>query len=1296
MRRARLALYSIAGLISLLLIALVVLVNTDLGRYKHFGEDLISELLERQFVIDGPLHASVGRKIEVEAENLRLVATEWSAEPNLLTAQRVRARVDTWSLISGPIRIESLEIDGVRIALESQEDGAANWALGGAKVVPELADDDLSRPSLPVLVDDARITNVYLSLNSPGRPRPFIFRGQLSAGTSTAADHLQLNIDGAIHDTPVVLEATAGPVLQLIDYRAVTFTVAASLGEIELNGSAAVADLWQPAQPSASLTLTGPNAEYLTGILHLEPITTGPLDVKLSVGPVGDNMRIDLNGAFGEFAVDVSGHVDSLRSLQEVDLRVAASGPDARTVGKLLGRPNVPQDPFNIVANVTRSGKDITIEQVAIAIGDSHFELNGGFRNFPNPNAATLTLNIAGPDFGRFNALFGLPGELTGPFKVDATIKPLSPSGAGVDIAAQAQDVQITVNGSVTDAENYVGTTLRLHVAGPNLRRIATAGGLQAAPAEAFDLALQLERIGEGLRISDGSVSIGNDHATFNGVIGDKPLESVTNVSFTLAGPNLATSLIAFGVDADELPNARYEASARIERSADGFLLHDLRAGIGERPDYELTADGLITDDADFVGSRLAITAHGTSLGALAAAGGVEGIAGLPFNTSADVQLAANGFTVKNGRAKVGDDLLTLDGLIGARPLERDTDIRFSVTAADLKGTMAAFGIVMEALPSGKLVSSGSIRSHGNYFSLDKMSTNFAGAKIDLAGRVGSFPSLNGTDLELRVSGADFARVLPAMDATRALDKPFSLDTKIRLKGDLLTITDLRFKVDATSLSADLETAMNPPLARGRFSITADSPDVFRLVPEDPEVSVSVTAPMTLRTGGDWSDTIWTFDELLFSLGKGALTVQGSIDRPPNFDNTDLSVSLDIASLRNLSPLAGRDLPADAAHLQFRLTGTQEAMTLQDFAGTFGDSDIAGSFVWRDTGKTDLDATFTSRRLNLAPYLPEPRDESEVPAPSSEKKTRAIPDTPLPMDALAKLEASVDFNFGEVVLKQRALKNVLLEASLHDGALLVTKFNFANTVGGSLSGAFSLRPVDGGGDLLLDVQGAGLTMGLPAESPEDLAALPTFDLDTVLAGKGRTIRELAGSLGGYVRLTSGEGRIHSSAMRYFTSDFLSEVLTTVNPFTKTDPYNSVKCTAILLAANDGVISGKPAAVMQTDRIQIFASATIDLKTEKLDADIKTVPQKGLGMSFSDLINPYTKLSGTLASPLLILDPKSALIEGGAAVATGGISFVAMRFKDRFLTAKDQCGKAIEESNAEFTAQREKYRPGSSK
>jgi len=118
---------------------------------------------------------------------------------------------------------------------------------------------------------------------------------------------------------------------------------------------------------------------------------------------------------------------------------------------------------------------------------------------------------------------------------------------------------------------------------------------------------------------------------------------------------------------------------------------------------------------------------------------------------------------------------------------------------------------------------------------------------------------------------------------------------------------------------------------------------------------------------------------------------------------------------------------------------------------------------------------------------------------------------------------------------------------------------------------------------------------------------------------------------------------------------------------------------LLLQLDDGVVKGSPAFVRQTDKLRIVANTTIDLKSEKLEADFKMTPQKGLGISISGLINPYIKLTGTLGKPALVMNPESILIEGGVAVATAGLSVLAKSFKDRFLSGKDPCGKALAEA-----------------
>lgn len=48
------------------------------------------------------------------------------------------------------------------------------------------------------------------------------------------------------------------------------------------------------------------------------------------------------------------------------------------------------------------------------------------------------------------------------------------------------------------------------------------------------------------------------------------------------------------------------------------------------------------------------------------------------------------------------------------------------------------------------------------------------------------------------------------------------------------------------------------------------------------------------------------------------------------------------------------------------------------------------------------------------------------------------------------------------------------------------------------------------------------------------------------------------------------------------------------------------------------------------------------------------------------------------------------VGAGASVATGGVSLLARRFKDRFLSGKDACGRAVADTNAYLQALKELY------
>jgi hypothetical protein len=362
-------------------------------------------------------------------------------------------------------------------------------------------------------------------------------------------------------------------------------------------------------------------------------------------------------------------------------------------------------------------------------------------------------------------------------------------------------------------------------------------------------------------------------------------------------------------------------------------------------------------------------------------------------------------------------------------------------------------------------------------------------------------------------------------------------------------------------------------------------------------------------------------------------------------------------------------------------------MTMENFELTFGESDVSGQFTMRDAEVPVVEIDVTSSLFDISEYLPEPEEEAQAEAPAADHKV--IPDTPLPLELLRLFEADVEIDAGEVRMRALTMLKFDLDATVSDGALKIQRMTYGSLRGGQLTMSADVIPNESGGaNFTLSADGENLVLGIRAKTEEDLQQLPPFGLRAELAASGGTPRELAGSIDGYVRVVGGAGRVPAGSLSFFTQDFVTELISTINPFTKSDPYTNVDCAVILLHVDDGVVEGNPAFVQQTDKLRIFANVNIDLKTEKVDADFKMTPRKGLGISLSGLVNPYIKLTGTLASPSLVLNPESVFIEGGVAVATGGLSILAKSFRDRFLSEKDPCGKALAESDERYEARQD--------
>jgi len=1273
----RIGLICAGALLAAIVIVVVLLFTMDLGRFKPQAEDLVSDQLGRRIHIDGIFQPSLGAEIRLIAEDIRLDNPDWAAGESLLRAQRLDVSLDTWALLSGRILLNNLELNDMAIALEQDETGSNNWTLLESEPAEE-ADD--SESTLDLLILQARIRDLTVTYDEPSRDSPIRFHAAAIDQVQLESGDLQLELDGDLNGTPVTLDVTAGSFANLLSAGQVHYDLDGDIGEISISSNAQIDSLAEPREPVGHLNISGPDAKYLTDVLGIAPITQGPLDLVATIEPVADKMNLKILGEFGEFEIDVLGSFSDLQEFDDVNIDFSAAGPNAATFGDLTGLDGIPPDPYSIRGNVRGEGETAIAGTVAIEIGETEFDVSATIDNFPDIDGSVVSLKIDGPEFGRFNKLLGLPGKLTGPFRLTADLSQ-SPDGEElIDIDAAARDIQFRVNGVVSTEPEFVGTKLALSVKGENLSVITDALDIPDVPGVPFDVNAKVSRPDRGFAIEDGIVTLGADVIRLDGLVGLEPLASDTDIKFEISGPDLGETLALLQMDPDKIPDGVYRAGGRIHREDAGFVLEQIVATLGAKEDYRVEADGLLTEPPGFVGTRLNLSARGASLRDVGEIAEVSGLPPASFRVSGTVNRRQEGFAVTDGEFQVAEDKLRVEGLVGNEPLERDTDLRFEVSGPDLVGTLNMAGVELEALPPGSYEAAGRVRRRAEYIELDGITARLGSTRARLGGRLGNLTDFQGTDIDITIDGDSLARLVPEVSGYTFRDVPFNVASKVQLARDTVNLRGLNVRIGQGELRGDVEIGMSPVLGAGSVELTANGPDVAEWVPSFAQY-VPVTAPFDLTGGVHWTDSHVTVDGLDLKLAKGRLVANGNVD-VADFSRTDFEFDAQVASMSNLGLIAGRDLPDDPLTLSAHLIGSTGVLRLEDLRATAGSSDLSGRATYDSQGEVpSVDVGLASTYLNLVPFLPaeEATAEPEPTAPADD--SRVIPDTPIPLDLLQQLNARVNVSIGELVLRETTVNDVLVLGSLQDGALRIEKFGLAGRRG-TLDGTLEVLPTPDGARISTVVDGTGMTLGLTPSSPDAVDRLPSYDIQLKLAAGGATVRDVAASLDGTLRLVGGSGQL-KSLPGWFLRDVTAEVVNTVNPFVKKEGFAKIQCFAILLRSVAGQVDGVPALVLQTDKLNIVGVAFIDLATEEIDVKIETAARKGLGIGVADFVTPYTKIGGTMAEPKLAFDTEEAVARGAETVATLGTAWIAKKVKNRFFSPKDPCGEEVSKADEEM-------------
>src|SRR5437870_12421485 len=113
-------------------IAAVIFVATlDWNKAKPYIASGVSKATGRKLTIDGDLKVDLGWISRIRASQIRFEDASWSKHPEMAAVGLLDVQVDLWQLFKWRFVLPSVTISQVKMFLEKNAEGSANWDFGG-------------------------------------------------------------------------------------------------------------------------------------------------------------------------------------------------------------------------------------------------------------------------------------------------------------------------------------------------------------------------------------------------------------------------------------------------------------------------------------------------------------------------------------------------------------------------------------------------------------------------------------------------------------------------------------------------------------------------------------------------------------------------------------------------------------------------------------------------------------------------------------------------------------------------------------------------------------------------------------------------------------------------------------------------------------------------------------------------------------------------------------------------------------------------------------------------------------
>jgi len=803
---------------------LLYLRNADLSVYEEPIEEALSDIVGHEVRIDGLFRLQFGSLTSVTAEQVSVTNRGWQQQPSLLSVGHLSVSVDLWSLLSGPVIIEELDVRNVEFRLQRNAESQANWD------VERPANIDTDRGELDeerIAFREIRVEDFRFELTDPARRRPLnLIVAQLNVAPD-ANRILALSLDGMVNEFPLAADGQIGPWENLLTGRDLTANLSLTLGQVALSVNGSVTDLRALEGVDLTFDLDGPSIDRVADVLGLPPIARGAFQLDGRVLKTVEGSDVQVEGNFGDIAIFALGNVDRLIRPENANLQFRVSGPNTQYVAELFGFNDARPVPFRVTGEMKKTGARVEFTDTRAQLGENMLNLEGWLEIGNAIPDVDLSIEASGPDLsviGPFVNMNGIPSEA---FEVDARIQKTGADWRFDNTRVSVGENRIAANG-VYQGRRSADSEITVTASGPDISFLQPMTGLRGLPARSYEISGRISPDSAGMRLSNAIGVFGDKRISVDGVIGTVQGLGGTSLSVHAEGPELKN--VALLTRVPLLPDGPFDVDGDIRVEENLLSIDDATAKVAGMEASASGSIGLGPDKGDF---DLLLSARGPDFAEMLNFQWLERMEGYPFDLNGRIVGREGWYELNAVNGSIGNLTASMDGELAMA--ENSFDLTLNATSPDSE----MFGKLIDVgeLPVGAFSAAGRIEKSDSGLVFTDVETRIGAFLLNADGTLSRAPLSNRSDLRFSLSGPDLRELgLPfQLEGIPAL--PFSVSAEVNGTPTGFAVENLDATVGDSNISGEYTADL-----RGKPEVTGVLESSYldltaRIVSDDIEVA---------------------------------------------------------------------------------------------------------------------------------------------------------------------------------------------------------------------------------------------------------------------------------------------------------------------------------------------------------------------------------------------------------------------------------------------------------------------------